>query len=233
VDLDYVALPIPVFYMEMWGDPSIKSVEDIKGKKIGLSSPGSLGDTSVSAFLEDKGWSEDDVQKTFLKSSPAEVTALNKGAVDAIVTQPPTGTQTREQGFKKITDFTNYPAAANAYTVMSDYHEENQEAVKAFVKSEVECLAMLHNDPETAIKAIQKHSGVEDRALAEYSYNFFEKLWAEKPTVDPELVKQAFAEAAEESGTDAPDDVSKYVDNSVIEDLDKSGFIDDLYSQGS
>jgi NitT/TauT family transport system substrate-binding protein len=229
LNLQYVALPIPHYYLEMWGKPTISSPEDLKGKKIGLSSPGSLGDASLDAFLAEQGWSENDVRKTFLKSTPAEVTALEKGAVDAIVTQPPTGTQTRKNGFKKIMDFTKYPAAANAYTVTNAYLNTHQDAVAAFVKSEVECLAMLHNDKETAVASIIKHSGSDDPDLADYAYEFFEPVWARTPLVDPKLVDQAFGEAAAESSVEKPSDSAKYVDNSFVEQLQSSGYIDGLY----
>ena len=229
IDLRYVALPISRYYLEMWGKPSIGSLDDVKGKKVGLSSPGSLGDASVDAMLEDKGWSENDIEKTFLKSTPAEVTALKKGAVDAIVTQPPTGTQTRSDGFKKIMDFTKYPAAANAYTVKNDYLGNNKKAVKAFVKAETECLSILHKDKATTVSSIVKHSGNSDKALAEYSYDFFEPLWAKAPTVDPKLVDQAFGEAASDGDGKKPSDTAKYVDNSFVESLQKSGYIDSLY----
>lgn len=228
VDLRYVALPIPNYYLEMWGKPSISSPEAVKGMKIGLSSPGSLGDASVDAFLADKGWTNKDVQKVFLKSTPAEVTALEQGAVDAIVTQPPTGTKSRSKGFVKIMDFTKYKAAANAYTVMGGYLKSDRPAVAAFIKSEVECLSILHKDKAAAIASIRKHSGSDDLALADYSYDFFNKLWVDVPTVDPALIQQSFAEAAAESSAKAPADTSKYVDNTLIEDLQKSGFIDSL-----
>jgi NitT/TauT family transport system substrate-binding protein len=229
IDLRYIALPIPVYYMEMWGNDKIKSPEDMKGKKIGLSSPGSLGDASVDAWLKDMGWTDKDVQKTFLKSSTAEVTALKQGAVDAIVTQPPTGTQTREFGAVKVMDFTKYPAAANAYNVTAKYLAANKEAVTRFVKSETECLALLHKDKDKAVASIIKHTTNPNKALAEYSYDFFEPLWAKNPAVDPKLVSQAFDLAAALGDGTKPSDTSKYVDNSFVEKLDKAGYIDGLY----
>jgi NitT/TauT family transport system substrate-binding protein len=228
VDLRYVALPIPNYYQEMWGKASITSPEMVKGKKIGLSSPGSQGDAAVDAFLADKGWTDKDVQKVFLKSTPAEVTALEQGAVDAIVTQPPTGTKTRDKGFVKVMDFAKYKAAANAYTVMGGYLKSDRPAVAAFIKSEVECLSILHNNKAAAIASIRKHSGSDNEALAQYSYDFFNKLWVDVPTVDPALIQQAFKESAAEKGGKAPADTSKYVDNTLITDLQKSGFIDSL-----
>lgn len=231
IDLRYVALPIPVYYLEMWGNKAITSPEEIKGKKIGLSSPGSLGDTAVDAFLKEKGWTDKDVHKVYLKSTPSEVTALQQGAVDAIVTQPPTGTKTRAKGFVKIMDFTKYPAAANAYTVKADYAKKNPTAIAAFVKAETECLSILHNDPATAIASIEKHSGTSDAALAKYAYDFFNPLWAKTPTVDVGLVGEAFTSAAKKVDKPAPTDVSKYVDNSYVDQLKSSGFLNTLYSK--
>ncbi|GEL26690.1 hypothetical protein PSU4_56440 [Pseudonocardia sulfidoxydans NBRC 16205] len=229
VDLRYLALPISNFYVEMWGMGDITSPEQVKGKKIGLSSPGSLGDTAVDAWLKDQGWTDKDVQKTFLKSTPAEVTALQSGAVDVIVTQPPTGTTTRNFGAHKITDFTKYPAAANAYTATASWTQANGPAVEAFVKSEVECLSMLHKDKATAIDSIRKHSGTDDPELADAAYTFFEPLWAKDPKVEPTLLAAAFAQAAAEKGTDAPADVTTYIDNGPLQSLRADGYIDSLY----
>lgn len=229
IDLRYLALPIPRYYVEMWGKKEITSPDDLRGKKIGLSSPGSLGDASVDALLKDKGWTADDVQKTFLKSTAAEVTALQSGAVDVIVTQPPTGTKTRDMGFHKVMDFTKYPAAANAYTAKADWVAANRPAVDAFVKAEAECLSILHKDRDTAIASIRKHSGSEEADLAGYSYDFFEPLWARVPTVDAGLLKEAFAQAAVDKQVAPPADVTQYIDNAALQTLQSNGFIDSLY----
>ena len=228
VDLKYIALPMPVYYVEMWGRSSITSAADLKGKKVGLSSPGSLGDAAFHTLLKDKGL-DGQVEPVYLKSVPAEVAALEQGAVDAIVTQPPNGTQTRDKGFTKILDFTSYPVAANAFTVTGQYLDVNAKAVQAFVKSEVECLSILHQDRAQAIKSIREHSGQDDVALAEYSYDFFSKLWSREPRVEPELIEAAFEEASEEAGRPAPADVNKYVDNSFLDKLKSDGYIDSLY----
>jgi NitT/TauT family transport system substrate-binding protein len=229
VNLRYIALPINRYYMEMWGKPSLEPGDDLKGMKIGLSSPGSLGDAAMDALIKKNGWSQSDVQKIYLKSTPAEVSALENGAVDAIVTQPPTGTKTREKGFKKIMDFTGIPAAANAYTVKSTYLASNSKAVAAFTKSEAECLALLHNDRAAAVQSIMKHSGVDDKALAEYSYDFFNPLWAKDPRVDPKLVKDAFAATVAKGVGTMPKNTNVFIDNSYVDKLQKSGYIGSLY----
>ena len=105
----------------------------------------------------------------------------------------------------------------------------NGPAVDAFVKSEAECLSILHKNRDQAIDSIRKHSGSDDPELAAYSYDFFEPLWAKVPTVDPALMQQAFAEAAADTNAAAPTDVSKYIDNAPLQTLQSNGFIDSLY----
>jgi NitT/TauT family transport system substrate-binding protein len=227
VDLRYVALPMPVYYLEMWGKPGL-TPETMEGRKVGLSSPGSLSDAAFHAWTRDKGL-DGKVEPVYLKSVPAEVAALQQGAVDAIVTQPPNGTQTRDEGFEKVMDFTKYPSASNVYTVTGQYHKVNSEAVAAFVKSEVECLSILHRDKAQTIDSIRKHSGQDDQSLAEYSYDFFVKLWSKEPRVQADLIRSAFTVAANEVGKPVPADTDKYIDNSYLDKLKSEGYIEDLY----
>lgn len=229
VDIKYLANPIPKYYMEMWGKKDIKSVEDLKGKMVAVSSPGSQSDVATRTMLEDHGLTDKDVELQYLKSVPAEITALEKGAVDAMVSQPPNGTKTGEHGFHKILDFTDYPAVANAYTVTGGFLEKHRKDVAAFVKSQVTCTSILKQQKEDSIASIRKHSGTDDEALAEYAWTFFKDLWAEKPLVDEKLLLKSFENAAEKQKTDPPTDVSKYIDNSFVEELDESGYIDSLY----
>ncbi|GGI95376.1 hypothetical protein [Streptomyces brasiliensis] len=132
----------------------------------------------------------------------------------------------------EVMDFTGLPAAANAYTVKSDYLDVNRKAVTAFVKSEAECLALLHNDKAAALQSIMKHSGVSSPALAEYSYDFFDPMWAKTPRVDPALVHDAFAATVAKGIGTMPKDTGAFIDNSYVDRLQKSGFIDSLYRTG-
>ena len=217
VPISFISVPLPYYYMELWGDSSIDSVEDLKGKKIGLSAVGSLGDIALDAWLEREGWSESDVEKTFLNSSGAAAAGLQQGAVEAVVTQPPNSARTGEHGAEKVFDFADIPAAANAYVTLDEYNEENSEAVSAFVAAQVECLALAKDDRDLAVEAIMEYTEDEDRELAEYSYDFFEPLWQEVPEVAPELIEESFAIAAAEAGEEPPEDVGEYIDNSHVE----------------
>ena len=54
-DLKYVAMSEPHYNLEMWASPDIKSVADLKGKKVAITSPGSESDFGLTALLEANG----------------------------------------------------------------------------------------------------------------------------------------------------------------------------------
>jgi NitT/TauT family transport system substrate-binding protein len=214
-DLRYIAMSEPHYNLEMWAAPNITTFADLKGKKVGLTSPGSQGDFGLTDLLESKGMKRSDVQSTFLKGVPAEVAALESGAVSAILTQPPQGTQTREKGAHRLAEMSGLPFPLGAYTVQASYLQKNREVLQKFYAAEAESLQYVRTHKKETSTVIQKYTGVKSQALSDYAYDFFLNVWQQTPAVDPKLIQQAFDEAAKNTHLKAPADVSKYIDNSL------------------
>lgn len=213
--LRFVAMSEPHYNLEMWASPENKSVADLKGKKIAITSPGSESDFGLTDLLQANGLSRSDVTTVYLKSVPAEVSALANGSVSAILTQPPNGTQSREKGAVRLAELSNLDFAVGAYTVQSRFLQNNHDLVKRFYAAEAESLQYLRTHEKETEAAIEKYTGVAKPDLAKYAYDFFLHVWAQTPAVDTKLVKQAFAEAAQKTNIAAPADVSKYIDNTL------------------
>jgi NitT/TauT family transport system substrate-binding protein len=79
------------------------------------------------------------------------------------------------------------------------------------------------------VASIKKHSGNSSTSLAEYSYDFFNPLWAKDPRVDPKLIDQAFQLAADATGEKKPANTRQYIDNSFLDELRRSGYLASLY----
>lgn len=223
-DVRFIALKIPVYFTEMWGISSINSLDQLKGHKVGVTAPGSVTDSATRIMLKDKGL-ENDVQVVNLNSLPGLMAGAKKGAIDALVTAPPQGAESRAFGWHKITDMTKYRTAASVYAATGSYVKKNPETVKKFIKSEIDCLAFLHKNREPSVDAIKKYTKTDNRELAAYAYDFFKNVWVTDPSIDKDLIHQAFEEAANRSHTSAPADVSKYIDDSFVESFKKDGYI--------
>lgn len=225
VDLKMIEVKLPSYFVEMWGESDIKSIEDLKGKTVGVTAPGSVTDSALRLMLKDKGLDKD-VKVTNLTSLPALMAAGKSGEIDALVTAPPQGVQTKSQGWHKVTDMTNYKTAASVYAVKGSYAKSDTKTVQNFVEADLECLAYLQKDAnrDKSVDAIAKYTKTTDKTQAAYAYDFFKKVWATDPVVDEDLVRSAFEDA---SGK-APGDVSKYIDSSFLDKARKDGFIDEV-----
>ncbi|TCK21831.1 ABC transporter substrate-binding protein [Pseudonocardia endophytica] len=215
-DVKMVELKIPVYFTELWAGPEVRSLADLAGKKVGVTAPGSVTDKSTRTMLADQGLDKD-VQVVNLNSLPALLSAGQNGAVDALVTAPPQGATTQAFGWHKVTDTTKYPTAASVYTVTGSYAAENRDVVSDFVAADVECLQFVKNpaNRDATVASIAKYTKTDDRALAEYGYDFFSKVWTTEPVVDEKLVRQTMQDVA--GSNPVPDDISPFIDNSFVE----------------
>jgi NitT/TauT family transport system substrate-binding protein len=199
----------------MWASPDVKDVAGLRGKKVAITSPGSESDFGLTALLEANGLKRSDVTAVFVKGVPAEVAALGSGAVSAILTQPPNGTESREKGAHRLAALSDLPFPLGVYTVQSRFLQTNREVVKRFVGAETEALQYIRSHKAETVKSIQKYSGVQSTDLAGYAYDFFLDVWAKTPAVDEKVIKQAFDEAATNAKTTPPTDIAQYIDNSL------------------
>jgi NitT/TauT family transport system substrate-binding protein len=216
-ELTIVAVTRPVFNLQVYAEKSIKSVQDLKGKKIGLTSPGSQSDQALTAMLEANGMSREDVEPTYVKSIPGQLAALQSGSVSAILAQPPQGVEAINNGFPVLLDLTDIPFPSAAVVVANQFLKDHADLVDAFVKSEVESLTLLQTDKAAVIAAIKQYSGVKDDDAAAYAYKFFKGVWTTDPTVDPALIQKAFETTAAATGDPVPSDIGKFIDNSFVE----------------
>jgi NitT/TauT family transport system substrate-binding protein len=228
----FFALSQGHYNLEMWASPAITSVAGLRGKKVALTAPGSEGDFGLTALLARSGLARGDVTTAYVKSVPGEISALESNAVQAILTQPPNGTQTRSRGYHRLAALADLPFALGAFTATDSFLSKNRDAVTRFVAAEAENLAYLHNDKPGAIAIIEKYSGDSDPGLAEYSWNFFNQVWATDPTVPADIIQDAFRQAAAKAKTSAPADVTPYIDNSYAATLTGGGGLAKLYPSG-
>lgn len=211
--LKFVAMSEPHYNLEMWASPDIKSIQDLRGKKVAISAPGSESDFGLTALLNSKGMQRGDVQTEFVQGIPAEVAALESGSVQAILTQPPNGTQSKQKGAVRLAALSNLDFPLGTYTVESGYLAKNRDVVSRFVQADADALKYLRTNPTQTEKSIEKYTGVHSSSLAQYAYTFFINVWAQTPAVNESLIAQAFKDAAATAKVPAPSNVGQYIDN--------------------
>jgi hypothetical protein len=91
----------------------------------------------------------------------------------------------------------------------------------------VQTIARLHRDPPWAQQVLEKYLKISDpEILAEVYKDYLPKR---VPLVVPEGLTPVLESIAEREPSAAGADPQRFYDNSIVEELQRSGFIDALY----
>jgi NitT/TauT family transport system substrate-binding protein len=79
----------------------IKTIADLKGKRIGVTTTGSLTDWLVRELSRQQGWGSDGIKVVALGGVPARLAAITRGELDGLVIESATGYELEKQGKAK------------------------------------------------------------------------------------------------------------------------------------
>src|SRR3989441_228592 len=77
---------------------SIRTVADLKGKRIGVTTLGSLTEWLTRKLSQQQGWGPDGIQVMALGAVPARLAAMERNELDGMVIESATGYELEEQG---------------------------------------------------------------------------------------------------------------------------------------
>ena len=206
--------------------PGITSPEQLKGKRLGYSGYGAVSHNQWLQFIEHMGWTQDDVA---LMSGGLGVDALMKGHIDAMMGPELHGTMAIMNDFYPSIDLADYkfPTAGSGWVVDREWYKDNFEAARAFVKSGIEAIAIIKQDRAKAEQAMVKWYGMENAEARGLFYTELLKM-EEKPYPPYEGIKMIMRlYDGVEMRKYEPE---FFYDDTIIRELDESGFIDSLYA---
>lgn len=155
-------------------DSDIKTVEDLKGKKIGIDEVGGTPHQVAALWLEKAGISADQAKKevTFLpfEEGNLEVEALRSGDIDvAALWDPFASVQEATGEYRVIFDLATDPLFADHYCCFlyasNKWIEEKPEQVAALLRAYRAAEDWIANNPEEAVQIVidKKYSAVDDK----------------------------------------------------------------------
>ncbi len=214
----------------LYSKPELRSFADLKGKVIGVTQPSSTTDFVARILVREAGMTlGKDVRVLYLDGIPAIMTALTQGNIDAGVISAPTTLRARKAGLKELVNITekNIPLIHVAFASTRQYMKENPDRVRRYLQGYLEGLKIVRTDAEQAKQAIGKYTKSTDADDLEETYRTFLPAWEKVPYVSPAGVQTLLDFAANPAAKTAKPE--KFIDNSMVAELEKSGFIDKLY----
>lgn len=155
-------------------DSGIKSIADIKGKKVAVMS-GSTNHKLLLKYLQKENLSEDDVDIVFLKNTE-QLAAFVGGNVDAAVTQVPTSTNIIKQtGAYEVVDANGYDTILTVVAGNNEYLKKNPEIVQKFLTALIKANDWTKNNIDEAVKIVSEYAEQDyDTAKLYYDTRTFE-----------------------------------------------------------
>lgn len=232
-DLMILAHTMPSVVHALVVKPEIKRPEDLKGKKIGVSSFGSLTDFLVRHIMKKKGLNPDrDATLIQIGGDNERLAALAQGTADAAALSYPGYARAQRLGFPMLWDSSkevDYPWM-EIVTRRATVHRD-REMVQSYMKAHLEGIARFKRNRGLGRKVIRQTLKLDDAELVRESYQLFSKSFLPTPYPNVKGMKTSFEYVA----TTRPDvwnhKPENFVDASFVEELDKGGFIKRLYEK--
>jgi NitT/TauT family transport system substrate-binding protein len=233
-DMAILAHTMPAVVHALMVRPDIKTPEDLKGKKIGVSSLGSLTDFLVRSIAKKKGLNPDrDITLITTGGSDTErVMALKAGAVEATAVSHPGYGLARKMGFNMLWDSAkelDYPWME--ITTRRAAIKNDRELITSYMKAHLEGIALFKTNRDFGVKVIKKTLRVTDDELVNESYEIFSKMFIPTPYPNHPGMKISFEYVAMTRNDVWGHKPEEFTDPSFVTELDKSGFIKKLYEK--
>jgi ABC-type nitrate/sulfonate/bicarbonate transport system substrate-binding protein len=211
----------------------IKRLEDLRGKKIGVTRIGSTTHYFVlQAFKRRNMEAGRDYTIIQTGGAPEMFAALVSGTLDAGTMTAPWDTRAIAQGYHYVVYGPDLRIAqvAVSFITRRSFIARNSPLVGQFVRAMAEAAKVLHTDKETTFKVLAKYLRVDDRKILEAGYN------AEIKALEPRLELKLDAVQAILDDIAPSEPRAKLIkaqalfDRQYLDDMERSGFINKLWS---
>ncbi|HVO93764.1 MAG TPA: ABC transporter substrate-binding protein [Terriglobales bacterium] len=219
------------------GGPGVKTIADVKGKRVGSSGLGlSASRLALLVGLRRFGIDADKGQATIVAAGqePERIAGLSTGAIAATVISPEYRTKLEQLGVNMLADLRtlNIPWETSSVITTAKNVQTKRDMLDRVVRAILQAHAYILNPAnrtrvielmttQLALKSPQDAAAVYEDLVKFYVFK--------KPYPTRDGFANVIAEVAKQLPKAASIKYEDVVDNSVIEKLDKSGFIDALY----
>jgi ABC-type nitrate/sulfonate/bicarbonate transport system substrate-binding protein len=213
--------------------PGIRQIADLRGKLIGVSRPTDLSVGYLSVVLQREGLSTNDVSLRSLGGQPERQAGLESHQVDAVILSAPYDHILERAGFSRVLNLVDLrlPTAGRCLYTLRRTLDAKRGAFEAAVKAIVEAEHFVKTNPERAMAVMAQYTSETDPEVLRVLYDSIAP-WSNKvPTVSLDGLR--FQADFTATITDSPQlrdyDVTQMVDESIVRELERNGFIDRVY----
>jgi NitT/TauT family transport system substrate-binding protein len=160
--------------MTLIAQPEVKTLKDLRGKTLGISSFGATPDVAARMMIKQAGIDpEKEIKVLALGSDAARMTGLMQRVVDVVVMSPPADTQLEKQGYKILArayELFNFPYLGLGTNVRKIREKPNE--IRRVVKAAIRANRFIRDNRDEAVRTFMSWGKVEP----EFAYASYDAL---------------------------------------------------------
>ncbi|HEY7316929.1 MAG TPA: ABC transporter substrate-binding protein [Candidatus Binatia bacterium] len=203
----------------------IDKPEDLRGKKIGISTFGSATDFALRLALKKWGLKADsEVSILQMRGVPEILPALGSGALNGGVLSPPTNMMAIRAGFKELAYLPQIGISFQHTSLATTrrYIERNRATVLRVLRAYNAAIERIKADKAFTIKTLSKYMHTTDSIVLDYSYNVAQPLFRVPPYPTLEGIQAALDFLAEKEPRAKQFQPKDFVDLSLLQEIEKA-----------
>ena len=209
---------------------NIAGVEQLRGKVLGISAPGSLTDILMREGLRLNGIPEKEVTIIPVGDEAGRLNALQTSRIDAAIISGIQRLTARKLGFKEMIDFSKLPIEVSGSSILArrSYVLKNPDVTVRFLKAWIEGIYLFKAKPDVGIGVLKKYVASRDDEVVNAIYQQNKEGLSSQPFPHVRVVKsmmQLLARGRTEAPAANPEG---FAEPRFIKELESTGFFQDM-----
>lgn len=230
-DVVLIAASESAYAYSVVASPSITRIEQLKGKKLGVSGFGSASHNASLIFLRKFNLEPNkDVMITVAGPTTDRLAAMSAGAIDATLLTPTEVVMARKRGYGEIYDLLDMgvEVQGNGFATTRAFIKTNRPTVKAALKGYVESIYYIHHNAEGTRAIIAKYLRGAEPDVLRAAYQGFVKMVPKKPYPTLKGIQFLLDQVASQLPQAKKAKPEQFVDLTLLQELEKEGFFVEL-----
>jgi len=213
--------------------PEIKTLEALRGKKIGITRFGSAPDISVRYALRKHNINpETDLTLIQLGFMATVAAGLQGGTIQGGVVSPPTQFAVEKAGFKELINITDMDFAFPnpSLVAVGSIIRRRPEVINQFMRAYVRGVHRAKTDKEFTYRSMAKYTKIQDSTVLQKAYELYiGKVLERAPYINMTGLQNALDDLAKTVPAAKNAKPEQFADRRFLDTLDKSGLLKELY----
>jgi NitT/TauT family transport system substrate-binding protein len=187
--------------LDLVGAPGVSSVQDLKGKPVGISSRGGLHDVSMRRILSGSGLDPAQVAVLTVGGQGAMFAAVKTGRIAAGLLNPPFNFMANREGMKSLAfagNFVRLPSTGIA--TLTDVLERSPDQTRRLLRALSRARAFAKENKAKVMPILKRNLRLDDDDLVSRIYDYHKQVETSDGRIDANLMAEVIRDTRQTEG---------------------------------